>query len=63
MDQSRLVHGRHTLQMPDSGRILLDSGANDAEVVMLSGAVITTILQVRDGSTALECYRDRLGLE
>ena len=30
---------------------------------MLSGAVITTILQVRDGSSAVEFYRDRLGLD
>jgi catechol 2,3-dioxygenase-like lactoylglutathione lyase family enzyme len=29
---------------------------------MLSQAVITTILQVRDGSGAVEFYRDRLGL-
>jgi predicted enzyme related to lactoylglutathione lyase len=29
---------------------------------MLSDAVITTILQVRDGSAAVEFYRDRLGL-
>jgi len=30
---------------------------------MLSTPVITTILQVRDGSTAVEFYRDRLGLD
>jgi len=30
---------------------------------MLSGAVVTTILQVRDGSVAVEFYRDRLGLD
>lgn len=29
---------------------------------MLSDAVITTILQVRDSSVAVEFYRDRLGL-
>jgi catechol 2,3-dioxygenase-like lactoylglutathione lyase family enzyme len=29
---------------------------------MLSGSAITTILQVRDGPTAVEFYRDRLGL-
>jgi catechol 2,3-dioxygenase-like lactoylglutathione lyase family enzyme len=29
---------------------------------MLSGSAITTILQVREGSTAVEFYRDRLGL-
>jgi catechol 2,3-dioxygenase-like lactoylglutathione lyase family enzyme len=29
---------------------------------MLSGSAITTILQVRDGSAAVEFYRDRLGL-
>jgi predicted enzyme related to lactoylglutathione lyase len=29
---------------------------------MLSDPVITTILQVRDGSSAVEFYRDRLGL-
>ena len=29
---------------------------------MLSEPVITTILQVRDGGSALEFYRDRLGL-
>ncbi|MGX7677357.1 VOC family protein [Jatrophihabitans sp. DSM 45814] len=29
---------------------------------MLSQAVITTILQVKDGSAAVEFYRDRLGL-
>ncbi len=29
---------------------------------MLSNSVITTILQVRDGSAAVEFYRDRLGL-
>ena len=30
---------------------------------MLSGAVVTTILQVREGGPAVEFYRDRLGLE
>jgi catechol 2,3-dioxygenase-like lactoylglutathione lyase family enzyme len=30
---------------------------------MLAGAVITTILQVRAGSQAVEFYRDRLGLD
>jgi catechol-2,3-dioxygenase len=30
---------------------------------MLSGAVVTTILQVREGSSAVEFYRDRLGLD
>jgi catechol 2,3-dioxygenase-like lactoylglutathione lyase family enzyme len=30
---------------------------------MLSGALITTILQVRDGSDAVAFYRDRLGLD
>ena len=30
---------------------------------MLSGAVITTILQVRDGAGSVEFYRDRLGLD
>lgn len=30
---------------------------------MLSGAVITTILQVRDGAASVEFYRDRLGLD
>lgn len=30
---------------------------------MLSDPVITTILQVRDGSSAVEFYRDRLGLD
>ena len=29
---------------------------------MLSEPIITTILQVRDGASALEFYRDRLGL-
>jgi catechol 2,3-dioxygenase-like lactoylglutathione lyase family enzyme len=29
---------------------------------MLSGSAITTILQVRNGSAAVEFYRDRLGL-
>ena len=29
---------------------------------MLSDALVTTILQVRDASTAVEFYRDRLGL-
>ena len=29
---------------------------------MLSDAIVTTILQVRDASTAVEFYRDRLGL-
>jgi catechol 2,3-dioxygenase-like lactoylglutathione lyase family enzyme len=30
---------------------------------MLTGAVVTTILQVRDGTEAVAFYRDRLGLE
>ncbi|HTZ45800.1 MAG TPA: VOC family protein [Jatrophihabitans sp.] len=30
---------------------------------MLTGAVVTTILQVRDVSAAVEFYRDRLGLD
>lgn len=30
---------------------------------MLSNAVVTTILQVRDAARAVEFYRDRLGLE
>ena len=30
---------------------------------MLSEAVVTTILQVRDGAGAVEFYRDRLGLD
>jgi predicted enzyme related to lactoylglutathione lyase len=30
---------------------------------MLANAVITTILQVHDGSVAVEFYRDRLGLD
>lgn len=30
---------------------------------MLSGAVVTTILQVRDAAEAVMFYRDRLGLE
>jgi catechol 2,3-dioxygenase-like lactoylglutathione lyase family enzyme len=30
---------------------------------MLSDPVITTILQVRDGSSSVEFYRDRLGLD
>jgi catechol 2,3-dioxygenase-like lactoylglutathione lyase family enzyme len=30
---------------------------------MLSGSAITTILQVRDGSAAVEFYRDQLGLD
>jgi len=30
---------------------------------MLSGAVITTILQVRDGAAAVPFYRDQLGLD
>jgi len=30
---------------------------------MLTGAVVTTILQVREGTEAVEFYRDRLGLE
>ncbi len=30
---------------------------------MLSGAVITTILQISDGPAAVEFYRDRLGLD
>jgi catechol 2,3-dioxygenase-like lactoylglutathione lyase family enzyme len=30
---------------------------------MLSGAVVTTILQVRDGAGSVEFYRDRLGLD
>jgi len=30
---------------------------------MLSGAIVTTILQVGDGTTAVDFYRDRLGLD
>jgi predicted enzyme related to lactoylglutathione lyase len=30
---------------------------------MLSGAIVTTILQVGDGTTAVNFYRDRLGLD
>jgi catechol 2,3-dioxygenase-like lactoylglutathione lyase family enzyme len=35
----------------------------DREVAMLAGAVVTTILQVRDADEAVRFYRDRLGLE
>jgi predicted enzyme related to lactoylglutathione lyase len=30
---------------------------------MLAGAIVTTILQVGDGTTAVNFYRDRLGLD
>ena len=29
---------------------------------MLTGSVVTTILQVSEAAPAVECYRDRLGL-